>query len=329
MFVTKLSAAVLAAALTTAPFASFAQTPSLATQTVDDLNKIWGKHPGYRANHAKGVVAMGEFVPTSDAAKLSKASIFAGPAVPVTVRFSDSGGLPTLPDGAPQANPHGMSIKFQKPGGGTVDLVLNSLGFFPVANGEDFLELLQASIDSPPGGPAPSKLDQFVAAHPAVPKALATAATPSSFARETYNGVDAFILVDAAGKRQPFRFKIEPVAGTEHLAAADAAKLPADYLMDELPKRLQQGPVVFRVEAQLAQPGDPTKDPTQPWPADRPLAQLGTLTLTKAADDSEAAQKQLRYLPSNLEPGIEVSDDPLIDARVRAYVISFGRRAAP
>ena len=306
---------------------AWAQTASTATQTVDALNTVWGKHPGERANHAKGVIASGEFVPSAEAAALSKAEIFAGKPVPVTARFSDSSGLPTMPDGSPEANPHGLSVKFAKAGGGTVDVVTNSLAFFPVATGEDFLALLQASIASPPGGPAPSKLDEFIASHPALPKAFATATTPTSFATDVYNGVDAFILVDAAGKRQPFRLQFVPVAGAEHMSKDDAAKMPPDFLVDELPQRLAKGPVAFHVMAQLANPGDQTKDPTQPWPADRKMADLGTMTLTKAAVDNAGAARQLRFLPSNLEPGIEVSDDPLIDARVRAYLISFGRRA--
>jgi catalase len=85
--------------------------------------------------------------------------------------------------------------------------------------------------------------------------------------------------------------------------------------------------VVFHLMAQLANPGDQTKDPSEPWPADRKEADMGTITLTQAAADNAKAQAELRYLPNRLEPGIEVSDDPLIDARVRAYVISFGRRA--
>jgi catalase len=48
--------------------------------------------------------------------------------------------------------------------------------------------------------------------------------------------------------------------------------------------------------------------------------------LSTAAADNVKAQRDLRFLPNRLASGIEVSDDPLIDARVRAYVISFGRR---
>jgi catalase len=205
--------------------------------------------------------------------------------------------------------------------------VTNSLSYVPVATGEDFLALLNALAESGPDAPKPTKADQFLAAHPSVAKAFGTVSTPVSFARETYNGVDAFIFVSADGKRQPFRFQFVPAAGAEHMTPAEAAKQPPDFLVDELPKRMAAEPVAFHVIAQLAEPEDQTRDPTQPWPADRKRVDMGTITLTRAASDNVRAQRELRFLPNRLTPGIEVSDDPLIDARVRAYVISFGRRA--
>jgi len=327
MFATRL-AAVLAISLTLPVAHASAQAPSTAIQTIDTMNKLWGRHPGLRANHAKGVVVQGSFVPTPAARTLSKAAIFAGAPVPVTVRFSDSTGLPTLADGAPNANPHGMAVKFQPAGGTVVDVITNSLPFFPVATGEDFLALLQANSLSGPTAPKPTAADKFIATHPSVKAAFGALGTPSSFAREIYNGVDAFIFVNEAGKRQPFRFKIVPAAGVEHLAPAAAAKMPPDFLVDELPARLKSSHVSFHLMAQLAKPGDQTKDPTKPWPADRKMVDMGTITLTSAVADNVLAQKQLHYLPNQLEPGIELSDDPLINARVRAYVISFGRRAS-
>jgi catalase len=321
----RISAAFVTVFLTLPVADAWAQ--ATAVQTVDTMNTLWGKHPGMRANHAKGVVVEGRFVPAAAAKKLSKASIFDGKPVPVTVRFSDSTGLPTLPDGSGPANPHGMSIKFHPQGGGEVDVVTNSLAFFPVATGEDFLTLLQAFAASGPDAPKPTKAEQFIGAHPTVGKAFASVATPVSFANETYNGVDAFIFVDASGKKQPFRFKIVPAAGTKHLTPDEAAKMAPDFLVDELPARLKRTKVNFRLMAQLANPGDQTADPSQPWPADRKMVDIGTITLTQAATDNEKAQKELRFLPNRLQPGIETSDDPLIDARVRAYVISFGRRA--
>ncbi len=323
---TALTTLTLASLLAGAPAAWAQQAPSTAVQTIDTMNKLWGRHPGLRANHARGVVAEGSFTPTPEAAGLSTASIFAAKSVPVTVRFSDATGLPDLADGAEAANPHGMAIRFRPEGSTYVDVVIVSLPYFPVATGEEFAQLLQAASESGPDAPKPTKIEQFLAAHPAAAKAGSTVRTPTSFARETFNGVDAFIFVDGEGNRQPFRFQFQPVAGAEHLEKEEAAKMPPDFLMAELPARLQKEKVEFRVMAQLANPGDQTKDPTQPWPSDRRMVNLGTLTLTGTAPDQEKAQHDLKFLPNHLTPGIEVSDDPLIDARVRSYVISFGRR---
>ena len=320
-------AALLAAFATPALAQAPAAPASTAAQTVNVMNKLWGRHPGLRANHAQGVVVEGSFTPTPEAAGLSSAAIFAGKTVPVTVRFSDATGLPDLADGADAANPHGMAIRFRPEGATYVDVVIVSLPYFPVATGEEFVQLLQAASESGPDAPKPTKIEQFIASHPAAAKAGADVRTPTSFARETYNGVDAFIFVNAKGERQPFRFQFQPVAGAEHLEKDAAAKRPPDFLRAELPERLKKEKAEFRVMAQLANPGDPTKDPTQPWPADRRMVNLGTLTLTRAVADQDKAQKDLRFLPNHLQPGIEVSDDPLIDARVRSYVISFGRRS--
>ena len=250
--------------------------------------------------------------------------LFRGGEIPVTVRFSDATGVPTIPDGDPNANPHGMAVCFHLPDGGEMDIVANSLAFFPVATGEQFRDLLRAVAASGPDAAKPTALEQFLGGHPAALPALQSAATPSSFARETYNGVNAFVFVDATGKRQPFRFRIDPVDGAEHLTAEDAARQPPDYLVDELTPRLAQAAAKFRLTAQLAEPGDPIDDATKPWPADRKLVDLGTITVTKVAADGAAQAKELLFLPTNLTDGIEPSDDPLIDTRVEAYAVSFG-----
>jgi catalase len=112
-----------------------------------------------------------------------------------------------------------------------------------------------------------------------------------------------------------------------HLDAAEAAKRPPNFLVEELPERLMRGPVTFRLKAQLAAPGDSTKDPAQPWPDDRKVVDLGTLTIDKAVADSDEAEKTLLFLPGQLTDGIEASDDPLISVRDGAYAESFSRRS--
>jgi catalase len=299
---------------------------AVETQLVDAMNKLWGTHAGFRANHAKGIVVEGTFKASPEAAALSKAVLFDGSAIPATVRFSDSTGIPDLPDGSAPANPHGMAIKFHLRDGNDTDMVINSLKFFPVSSGADFRELLLALAASPPGAAKPTKFDQFVAGHPRVPAAFGTVATPESFADEQYYGIDAFVLVDKAGKRQAVRYQMVP-EHVVHLSAADAEKKAPNFLMDELAERLKSGPVTFHLKAQLAEPGDSTSDPSQPWPEERKVVDLGMLTIDKAVANSVEAQKTLVFLPGQLTDGIEPSDDPLIDVRNGAYAVSFSRRS--
>lgn len=306
---------------------ALAEEATTAEQTINVMNKLFGTHPGKRANHAKGVVAEGSFTPSPDAARISKASLFQGPAVPVTIRFSDATGVPTIPDGSKNANPHGMSLKFKLADGSDMDVVLNALKYFPVATGEAFRDLLQAVADSGPDAAHPTALERFTQTHPAAATAGATAKTPSSLARQIYNGVNAFVFVDKDGKRQPFRFRFVPVQGEDILSPEEAAKRAPDYLMAEIGPRIAKEPARFTVQAQLAAAGDPTNDATKPWPDDRTFVDLGVLTVSKVVPDSAEAEKALLFMPNALTDGVEVSDDPLIDARVQAYAVSFGRRS--
>jgi catalase len=303
----------------------WAEDQPIEQQLVDAMNKVFGVHPGFRANHAKGIVAEGNFKASPEAAGLSRAALFNGNPIPVTVRFSDSTGIPNIPDGSADANPHGMAIKFHLLDGSDTDMVINSLKFFPVATGEDFRDLLLALAASPPDAPKPTKFEQFAASHPSVPAAFATVGTPDSFGDEEYYGVDAFVFVNKAGARQAVRYQMTPER-VVHLAVADAAKQPPNFLMDELPERLKRGPITFHLRAQLAAAGDSTKDPSIAWPDDRKLVDLGVLTLDSTVPDSAEAEKKLLFMPGQLTDGIEKSDDPLIDIRDGAYALSFSRR---
>ncbi len=324
-----LASLVLAfASLSLACGAALADDPPVTTQVVDLANKLNGVHPGFRAFHAKGVVVEGSFKASPEASRLSRATLFDGHPVPVTVRFSDGNGMPNAADGSPAANPHGMAIKYHLPGGTDTDMVTNSLKFFPAGTAEDFRDLLQAIIASPPDAPKPTKLEQFFASHPNAPKAFATAATPDSYADEEYHGINAFILVNKAGQRQAVRYLLVPEE-LVHLTPEEAAKEPADFLSDELSQRIARKVVVFHLRAQLAEPGDQTKDGSQPWPDDRQVVELGVLALNKAVPNSLEAEKKLLFMPTSLTAGIELSDDPLPRARAAAYAVSFARRSQP
>jgi catalase len=156
---------LLCVSLLLASAAASADNAPLPTQIVDLANEVDGVHPGFRAFHAKGVVVEGSFKASPGAARLSRATLFNGSSIPVTVRFSDGSGIPNVPDGSP-AMPRGIAIKYHLPGGTDTDMVTNSFKYFPVGTGEDFRDLLQAIVASPPDAPKPTKLEQFFASHP-------------------------------------------------------------------------------------------------------------------------------------------------------------------
>jgi catalase len=323
---------LVAASFATGPAIALAADPptpqSTPTGLVDALNALsGGPHAGYRANHAKGIVVTGSFVPAPTARTLSKAPHFLK-TVPVIVRFSDTTGVPTMPDASPDASPHGMAIRFQLPENASTDIVGISINSFPVATPGDFQAFLEAVAKSGPGVAKPTPVEQFLGSHPAALRFVTTPlAPPTSFATLAFYGVNAFQFTNAQGQSHYIRYQIVPLAGM-HALTADAAKTAApDYLMDELPVRLAQGPVEFRLMAQVANDGDAITDDTVTWPADRRLVELGTLTLTTMAPDQVQTQKRLLFNPVSLPAGIAPSADPILLARFPAYAVSFRQRA--
>jgi len=298
---------------------------TLHEQLVDSMTSLFGEHPGYRPNHAKGIVCEGIFRPAPSAASLTRAAHMQGSAVPVIVRFSDSTGIPTIPDGDPSASPRGMAIRFHLREGTTTDLVAHSYDGFPVRTAEEFLDFLRARAG---GSSDPGLLDSFLAGHPhaqaflAAPKPI-----PRSFATTPYYAVNAFRFTNRSGTSRFGRYRILPVAREAYLEPSEAAQMPDGFLFDEIRSRLARNPIAFRLTVQLAADGDPVDDATARWPEDRPRMELGTLTVTKRAIDSDAVERALAFDPARLIDGVEPSGDPLIAVRSAVYAVSAQRRS--
>ena len=293
-------------------------------ELVKDLHAIFGDHHA-RAAHAKGIVLSATFEPTEQARQLSKASAFTDK-LQATVRLSDTTGLPEIPDADPNATPRGLAVKFKLPNGSEMDLVTHSFNGFPAATATEFDGFLKAVAASGPGARKPTPIEKYLQAHPnAVPFATKQNPPPESFATTAYFGVNAFAFVDASGRKTILRYRIVPAAGEKYLDAATAASKGSNYLMEEIAARVARSPVMFDWFAQIAEPNDKTDDPSTPWPEDRKLVKLGTLTITGVAADQAGLSKSLIFLPNNVPPGIEPVD-PMIDVRSAAYPISFGER---
>jgi catalase len=306
---------------------------ALSNELIQQFDTIFGLNPGFRPAHAKGAMLTGMFTPYVAAAALSRAPHFTRAATPVTVRFSNSTGLPLIPDNDPNANPRGMAIRFHLAEHSHTDIVSHSVDGFPTRTGDEFLEFLRALASSDlaaPSDPAhPKPIEAFLGTHPAaLAFAQAPKPAPSSFAREAYFGVTAMKFINQAGVRQFGRYRILPEAGVEPLGDAAVSAKDANYLFDELSARVATAPIRFRILAQLANVGDVVDDATVHWPEDRRVVELGTLTLTAPVADDAQQQKQIIFDPIPRIDGIEPSQDPLLELRAAVYLISGRRRRA-
>jgi catalase len=291
---------------------------------VDDLRAVFGKHHA-RAVHAKGVILEGSFAPAEAARALSKAVVFAGPSVPVTVRFSAFPGTPDVPDNVGEASPRGLGIKFRAGGDGDMDVVTINFNGFPAATADEFGLLLRAIASSGPDAAKPTALDQFLESHPIAKTFLTTQNPPPiSYATTTYFGVNSVAFVDAKNERHFLRYRFVPEAGEHYLDEAMRKSMGPNYLSEEIAKRVA-APIRFDWYAQLAGPGDKIDDPSIAWPENRTLVKLGTLSVERISLNQSTVDKSLLFLPGTFPKGIEAAD-PMLAVRNSAYPVSFGGR---
>ena len=287
-----------------------------------------GVHPGFRPAHAKGLLCIGTFSPSPEAAGLTRAPHTTRPSTPVTVRYSDSTGIPTIPDNDPaRSGPRGIAVRFHLADHVHTDIVAHSTNGFPVRTGEEFLEFLRAAAAA--GAGKPEAIGAFLATHPAARRFVeAPKPIPTSFAREAFFAVTSFRFTSADGLSRHGRFRIRPEDGTEYLSDERAAAKPADFLFEEIGPRLATGPVLLGVFVQLAGEGDDVTDSSVPWPESRAEVRFGTLTLTARVDDAEPERRKIIFDPIPRIDGIDSSGDPLTEVRSEIYLLSGRRRRA-
>ena len=289
-----------------------------------------GVHPGFRPAHAKGVLLSGTFTPAPDGAALARAPHLHRPSTPVTVRFSNFAGIPTVADNDQQgAGPRGIAVRFHLGEHVHTDIVGHSVDSFPARTAEGLLAFLTALIATDPAGPHPNAIEQFLGAHQAamafvqIPKPI-----PTSFARESFFAVSAFKFTNASSTSRYGRYRILPAAGSAYLGDAEAAAQKPDFLFDEIAARIAREPVEFRVVVQLAEDGDVTDDATVRWPETRALVPFGEISLTAVAPDNAKAQQHIIFDPIPRVDGIDASADPLFEPRANVYLMTGRRRRA-
>jgi catalase len=294
-------------------------------EAIDTANRAFGRHAGFRALHAKGVVCAGVFTPSAEAARLTRAAHLQGPVVPVTVRFSNGSGDPEHPDAAP--DPRGLAVKFYLPDGSRTDIVAVSSPRFPTRTPEGFVELIEAQAS---GAAAAWKMPLWLARHRealrVLPVVAPTLVAPESYAVIPYYGLHAFRWIGADGSERFVRYTVAPQASGRRLRPWEARRRGRDYLQTEIRDRVQAGTVTFTLELQIAEAGDPVNDPSAAWPSSRRRVRAGVLQITKLDSEREQGDDVLVFDPGRVTDGIECSDDPVLRFRPGAYSESIRRR---
>jgi catalase len=303
--------------------------------------------PGRRPVHTIGIGVKGEFVASDVARTYCIAEHFKGRTIPVSVRFSN--GLGGLEQHDGWSDVRGMAVRFHLPDETASDLIATTLGEFFVRNVADFFEFAKVAkleayrrrpwylklwdilrLKVPRRDPYPNELQnvdagalRYANRHRFAQLGVfqvGLIGAPESYARASYHAVHTFWVTSPDGVRRPVRFSWQPVAGVRN---TDPKAVPRDkYLFEELKNRLRRWPARFMLMMTIGEAGDALDDPTKPWPGTRIRVAMGTLTLTEVPEDQEAAGERISFNPCRLAPGIEVSKDPILEARLGAYEVS-------
>ncbi|KAH8815512.1 catalase-like domain-containing protein [Xylogone sp. PMI_703] len=291
------------------------------------LQDVFGKFPGVRSSHAKGIFVKGQFTPSSQAKDLCLAPHFNKLSIPVIARFSLFTGIPDLASTDPRANPHGLAVRFllgSGPHSATTDIVCHASPLFPGATGEEVLAFFESLRDN--------TIEEYMKTHPdAAAFVQENRPTPRSFADQTFYSINAFMLTNADGAHVFVRYRWIPTTGSKSLTLEELSVKDANFLFDELPGLLDKEPICFKLVVQIAEEGDVTDNCTIIWPEERNIVEMGELKLEKIMEKAELPpqDKTIIFSPIPNVEGIEPSADPILAARSAVYSSSGqARRAA-
>ncbi|MGO7184620.1 catalase family peroxidase [Rhizobium brockwellii] len=322
---------VLIAAVVTFGVGAFAYTagwltPNRLTSTklVSALAPPGGPALGHRRNHAKGVCFTGTFEANGNASAISRASMFAAGQYPVVGRLNLATPDPNAAD--PTVRVRGIGVQISAPDGNVWRMALIDPPVFAVSTPQGFYDLLEASTSKDP-----EAMKGFIAAHPefaAFGEWATKAPWTASYAEVAFNSLNAFIFTDGSGAEHAVRWSLRPEARPVPITAEDFAKLGANYLEEDITKRVASSPQRWTLVLTVADPSDPTSDPTKAWPPGRRTVEAGTLVVQKIESEADGPCRDINFDPTILPDGIKVSDDPFPAARSAAYAKSYDLRTS-
>jgi catalase len=291
-----------------------------------------------RIVHARGVGAHGYFQAYEGNERLTKAGFLTDPSIqtPIFVRFSTVQG----PRGSADTvrDIRGFAIKFYTQEG-NFDLVGNNAPVFFVQDGIKFPDFVHAvkpepDTEMPTGATAHDTFWDFVSLVPesahAVIWAMSDRAIPRNLRSIQGFGVHTFRLINAEGKAHFVKFHWTPKQGLSALVWDEAQKLAGkdpDFHRRDLYEAIEQGVYPeWELGVQIVEEQDEMKfdfdllDPTKIIPEELvPVTPIGRFILNRNVDNFFAETEQVAFCPGHIVPGIDFTNDPLLQARLFSY----------
>ncbi|HEX7065442.1 MAG TPA: catalase [Bacillales bacterium] len=291
-----------------------------------------------RIVHARGYAAHGEFELYESMKEYTKAKFLQDPSVktPVFVRFSTVAGSRGSAETVRDAR--GFATKFYTEEG-NYDLVGNNIPVFFIQDAMKFPDFVHAvkpepHNEMPQAASAHDTFWDFVAnnqesAH-MVMWAMSDRAIPRSLRMMEGFGVHTFRFVNEEGKARFVKFHWKPVLGTHSLVWDEAQKISGknpDFHRQDLWESIEKGDYPeFELGVQMIDEEDEFKfdfdilDPTKLWPEeDVPVKIIGKMTLNRNVDNVFAETEQVAFHPGHVVPGIDFTNDPLLQGRLFSY----------
>lgn len=291
-----------------------------------------------RIVHARGSAAHGYFQVYESMAKYTKAGFLQDPSVktPVFVRFSTVAGFRGSTDLARDAR--GFAVKFYTQEG-NYDLVGNNIPVFFIQDAIKFPDLIHAVKPEQDNGmpQAASAHDTFWDFISLMPEsmhmimwAMSDRALPRSYRMMEGFGVHTFRFVNDAGKSSFVKFHWKPLLGV-HSVAWDEAQLisgrDSDFHRRDLWDAIESGAFPeYEFGVQIVPEEDEHKfgfdllDPTKIIPEELvPVQRIGKMVLNRNPDNFHAETEQVAFHPGHVVPGIDFTNDPLLQGRLFSY----------
>ena len=291
-----------------------------------------------RIVHARGVGAHGYFQAYAGNEKFTKAGFLTNPDIqtPIFVRISTVQG----PRGSADTvrDIRGFAIKFYTQEG-NYDLVGNNAPVFFIQDGIKFPDFVHAvkpepHNEMPTGASAHDTFWDFVSLVPetahAVMWAMSDRAIPRNLRSIQGFGVHTFRLINAEGKGIFVKFHWTPKQGLTQLVWDEAQKLGGkdpDFHRRDLYEAIEKGFYPeWELGIQIVEEADEMKfdfdllDPTKIIPEELvPVTPIGKFVLNRNVDNYFSEIEQVAFCPAHIVPGIDFSNDPLLQARLFSY----------